>query len=103
MAQPPLAEGTFHGVQYLAGLERLEDVVLDAEPKGLDSDLLRAVECHQDHRDIGTPLLEDLEHLHAGHAREVQVEENEIGALLNGAAQTLLAVVGDKGLIPVGV
>ena len=60
----------------------LRDVVIRAEPHRFDRDIELAHLRSGDHFDVGVVLFRDLEHLEAGDAGKVRVEDHQIDVLL---------------------
>src|SRR6185436_662523 len=95
-----LLQSLVDGEQDLLVLERLRDVVERPFAHRLDGALDRRVGGDHDHHLVRPALADLLEHLHAAHAGEHQVEEDEVDVLALQDLDRLLAGPRRDGPVP---
>jgi hypothetical protein len=94
--EPLDAQRRHHARVELRGIERLAQVVVRAAPERLHEELRIARVGEHDHRHRREPVVgaQPVEHRHAVRARQLVVEQHDVGQLALDQRERLLAVAG---------
>ena len=98
--EPPLVQPLADGEHHLFVLERLGDVVEGPLAHRLDGALDRGEGGDHHHHQVGIAPADLAQHLHAVHAGEHEVEEDEVDLLPLQDRQPLLAGGGGERRVP---
>ena len=97
-----MADGGADAGQQLGGAEGLHQIVVGAVIQGVHLVVLMVPGGHHHHRQVG-PFAHGLEHLHAVHIRQTQVQNNQVRAVGGDHGQRFFTAAHDDGVIPIGV
>ena len=93
-------ERLFDRLEHVGRLERLEMVVEGPTFGSFDGSLHGPFAGHNDHRQLGMPLLDLLERVQTAHARHADIQNHQIELLGLDALQRRLGTVGRDDFVP---
>ena len=96
-----VADGGADARQQLGGAKGLDQIVVGAVIQRLHLVVLVVAGGYHHHRQV-RPLAHGLEHLHAVHVGEPQIQHDHIGAVGGDHGQSLLAAADNDGIEAVG-
>ena len=96
-----VADGGADAGQQFRRAEGLHQIVVCAVVQGLHLVMLVISRGNHHHRQIG-PLAHGLQHLHAVHVRQSQIQHDHVRAMGGDHGQGLLATADDDGVVAVG-
>ena len=100
-ARPRQHQRALDGGAHLFVGERLDQVLVRAQPHGLDGRLHRRVRGHQDHLDLGRARADAAQHLEAVHARHRQIAQHHLRVVVEALEALFARTRGDHLALPV--